>query len=75
MRSIIMIGIMHFMDTSNMDLNRTKRCGIHYAVPDGRIISFCTYNSIHRPMVEKKFAIKPKEWRSKHNGARLNEPV
>jgi len=53
----LMIGCMHFMDMYNVDLARVERCGIHYAVPDGRIIPFCSYNSIHRPEVERKFSV------------------
>jgi len=60
MRRIIMIGAMHFMDPYNFDLERVERCGIHYAVPDGRIIPFCTMNSLHREKIEKQFA-KPNE--------------
>ncbi len=56
-RHTLFIGSMHFMDLYNMDLERTKRCGVHYATPDGRIIPFCTYNTIHRAEVEKKFSI------------------
>ncbi len=56
-RHTLFIGAMHFMDLYNMDLERIKRCGVHYATPDGRIIPFCTYNTIHRVEVEKKFAI------------------
>ena len=52
----ILIGCMHFMDPYNFDLARVQHCCIHYAVPDGRIIPFCSMNSIHRPSVEKKFA-------------------
>ena len=58
MRRVIMIGAMHFMDGYNFDLERVQRCGIHYAVPDGRIIPFCTMNTIHRQEVERKFAKK-----------------
>jgi uncharacterized radical SAM superfamily Fe-S cluster-containing enzyme len=57
MRKMIMISSMHFMDPYNFDLQRIQRCCIHYAVPDGRIIPFCTMNSIHRPEIEKKFAV------------------
>ena len=57
MRKMVMIGSMHFMDPYNFDLQRVQRCCIHYAVPDGRIIPFCTMNSIHRPSVEKKFSL------------------
>jgi 7,8-dihydro-6-hydroxymethylpterin dimethyltransferase len=65
-RSAILISSMHFMDPYNYDIERVQRCVIHYAVPDGRIIPFCTMNSIHRTEVEKKFGIPIKEWQSKH---------
>ncbi|MGB8218068.1 MAG: radical SAM protein [Candidatus Methanoperedens sp.] len=55
-RHTLFIGSMHFMDLYNMDLERIKRCGVHYATPDGRIIPFCTYNTLHRVEVEKKFS-------------------
>ncbi len=55
-RHTLFLGAMHFMDLYNMDLERIKRCGVHYATPDGRIIPFCTYNTIHRMEVEKKFS-------------------
>jgi len=53
MRKVILIGCMHFMDPYNFDLERVKRCTIHYALPDGKIIPFCTMNSIHRPRLER----------------------
>ena len=62
MHRIIMIGIMHFMDVWNFDLERVQRCAIHYVTPDGKIRSFCTFNNIHRPTVEKQFAIPIEEW-------------
>jgi uncharacterized radical SAM superfamily Fe-S cluster-containing enzyme len=52
----LLIGAMHFMDPYNMDLERVRSCGIHYATPDGRVIPFCTYNTLYREGVEKKFA-------------------
>ena len=48
------------------DLERVQRCCIHYAVPDGRIIPFCTMNSIHREKVEKDLSIPLDEWRREH---------
>jgi uncharacterized radical SAM superfamily Fe-S cluster-containing enzyme len=75
MERIIMIGSMHFQDPYNLDLERLERCAIHYAIPDGRIIPFCAYNSLHRPNVEKKFAISMDEWRAKHPGAKINAPA
>ena len=53
---MIMIGSMHFMDPYNFDLERVQRCVIHYAVPDGRVVPFCTMNALHRQRIEKKFA-------------------
>jgi uncharacterized radical SAM superfamily Fe-S cluster-containing enzyme len=55
-RKSLFIGAMHFMDPYNFDLERIKRCGIHYATPDGRIIPFCTYNALYRPSVENAFS-------------------
>ena len=52
----LFVGMMHFQDPYNFDLERVKRCGIHYATPDGRIIPFCSYNNIYRKEIEKKFS-------------------
>lgn len=74
MYNVIMIGIMHFQDPWNFDIDRVQRCAIHYATPDGKLRSFCTYNSIHRPEVEKEFAVPMEEW-VERTGKKLNEPV
>jgi len=65
-RKSILISSMHFMDPYNFDLERVQRCVIHYAVPDGRIIPFCTMNSIHRQEIERKLGISIKEWQKRH---------
>ncbi len=65
-RKMLMISSMHFMDPYNFDLERVQRCCIHYAVPDGRIIPFCTMNSIHRQKIEERLGIPIKEWQRKH---------
>ena len=72
MRRMVMIGIMHFQDVWNFDLDRVQRCAIHYVTPDMKIRSFCTYNSIHRPNVEKQFAVPIQEW-TKKTGKRISE--
>jgi uncharacterized radical SAM superfamily Fe-S cluster-containing enzyme len=46
--NLLFIGAMHFMDAYNFDLERVRRCVIHYGLPDGRIVPFCAYNTIHR---------------------------
>jgi len=53
----LLIACMHFMDPWNFDQDRVRRCVIHYAVPDGRIIPFCSMNAIYRKEIEKKFSI------------------
>ncbi len=56
-RNSLLIACMHFMDPWNFDQDRVKRCVIHYAIPDGRIIPFCSMNAIYREEIEKKFAV------------------
>jgi len=65
-RKSILLSSMHFMDPYNFDLQRVENCVIHYAVPDGRIIPFCTMNSIHRPKIEKQFSMSIEEWQKRH---------
>jgi len=64
-RKMLMISSMHFMDPYNFDLERIQRCCIHYAVPDGRIIPFCTMNSIHRAKIEEQLGVPVEEWQRK----------
>ncbi|MGA9098862.1 MAG: hypothetical protein WB392_08030 [Methanotrichaceae archaeon] len=52
--SSLFLGIMHFQDLYNMDLERLQRCGIHYVLPDGRRIPFCSYNTVHRSLLSGK---------------------
>jgi hypothetical protein len=65
---MMFIGGMHFQDNYNYDVERVKRCAIHYTTPDGRIIPFCAYNGgpTFRTEVEKKFSVPIAEWRKKH---------
>ena len=48
---------MHFMDNYNYDLERVRRCAVHYTASNGLIYPFCTYNSGHtfRNKVEKAY--------------------
>jgi uncharacterized radical SAM superfamily Fe-S cluster-containing enzyme len=39
---------MAFMDRSNLDAERLKRCRVHYYTPDDRLIPFCAYNAMYR---------------------------
>ena len=55
----LMVAGMHFMDSYNYDVNRVKRCLIHYAAPNGLLYPFCSYNSgpVFRDKIEKQFSI------------------
>jgi len=55
----LMLAGMHFMDSYNYDVERVKRCVIHYAAPDGLIYPFCAYNSgpVYRERIERQFAV------------------
>jgi uncharacterized radical SAM superfamily Fe-S cluster-containing enzyme len=57
-RTLLVAG-MHFMDSYNYDIERVKRCVIHYAAPDGKLYPFCTYNSgpTYREKIEKQFSM------------------
>ncbi len=59
-RRIFLLGCMAFMDSYNFDVNRVRRCVVHYITPDKKIIPFCAYNNVHRVAIEKKFAAKQK---------------
>jgi len=61
--SMVLISAMHFMDAYNFDLDRVRRCVVHYAVPDGRIIPFCAMNTLHRRSIEREHArpLEPEE--------------
>jgi uncharacterized radical SAM superfamily Fe-S cluster-containing enzyme len=54
---LLIVLAMHFQDAYNFNLDRVRRCNVHYAAPDGRIYPFCTYNSgpTHREALEKRF--------------------
>lgn len=60
-KDAMLVACMHFMDPFNFDEDRVKKCVIHYATPDGRIIPFCSMNSMYREGIEKEFAIPLKE--------------
>jgi uncharacterized radical SAM superfamily Fe-S cluster-containing enzyme len=62
----LLISCMHFMDPFNFDGDRVKKCVIHYAVPDGRIIPFCTMNSIYRQSIEEEFSVPFKKKENKN---------
>ena len=46
------------LDHYNCDVERVKRCVIHYAAPDGKIYPFCAYNGgpTFREKIEKQYS-------------------
>jgi uncharacterized radical SAM superfamily Fe-S cluster-containing enzyme len=62
----LMAAAMHFQDRYNYDIERVKRCVIHYSTPEG-MFPFCAYNSgpIHRQRVEAKHSVTLEEWRER----------
>ncbi|MHA1132066.1 MAG: hypothetical protein ACTSQQ_14845, partial [Candidatus Helarchaeota archaeon] len=55
----LLLAMMHFQDGYNMDVERTRRCLVHYGYIDPKTkqvmeIPFCTMNTIHRPRIEKE---------------------
>ncbi len=37
-----------FMDELDFTVSRIRKCCTHYALPDGRLIPGCAYNTVHR---------------------------
>ena len=64
-RRIFLLGCMAFMDQYNFDVNRVRRCVIHYVTPDLKIIPFCAYNNVHRIETEEQYATKGNNKKSK----------
>jgi len=58
----LLISSMHFQDAYNFNVERAKRCIVHFgiAMPDGSVkeCSFCTMNTFHRENIEKQVAQK-----------------
>ncbi|MCS7121630.1 MAG: radical SAM protein [Archaeoglobaceae archaeon] len=76
-RRSLFIGLMHFQDLYNYDLERVQRCQIHYATPDGKIIPFCTFNvlpEIYRDKIHEKFGLPIDEW-EKRTGKKLKDDI
>ncbi len=73
----LFIGMMHFQDLYNYDIERVKRCEIHYATPDGRIIPFCAFNvipEIYRDKIQAEYGIPIDEWERK-TGRKLKDEI
>jgi uncharacterized radical SAM superfamily Fe-S cluster-containing enzyme len=64
----LFVGMMHFMDLWNYDIERVKKCCVHYAQPDGRIVPFCAFNVIpqwYRDEIQEKYSSSIPDWEKK----------
>ena len=55
--NILLVGLMHFQDLYNFDLERVSRCLVHYGYIDPatnqvRQVPFCAMNAVHRERIE-----------------------
>jgi len=70
--NMMLVSAMHFQDSFNYDIERVKRCLIHYATPDPkrRIVPFCAYNSgpVFREEIERKYGVPLDEWKKRNKG-------
>ena len=67
----LFLGMMHFQDEYTYDIHRVEKCDIHYAMPDGKVLPFCTFNvfpEVYRDKIQRAYSIPSKEWEAKHPG-------
>ncbi len=73
----LFIGMMHFQDLYNYDIERVMRCDIHYTSPDGRIIPFCAFNvlpDLYRDKIQAEYGIPIEEW-ERQTGRKLKDDL
>ncbi len=66
----LFLGMMHFQDEYTYDIKRVEKCDIHYSMPDGRVLPFCTFNvfpEVYRDKVQRQYAIPSNEWEATHS--------
>ncbi len=61
----LFVGFMGFQGICNLDIDRLKRCVIHYTTFDG-IVPFCSYHALdYGDKILKKYSISVQEWEKK----------
>jgi len=65
---MMFVGGMHFQDDYNYDVERIRRCAVHYATPDMEVVPFCAYNGgpDYRSRVESEHSVPLEEWKARH---------
>ncbi len=70
----LFVGSMWFQDSFNLNIDRLKRCVIHYSTPEG-IVPFCTYNGLGiGDKIREKHSMTVEEWEKK-TGRSLKEDL
>ncbi len=65
-KKTLFLGMMHFQDEHTYDIHRVEKCDIHYAMPDGQVLPFCTFNvfpEVYRDKIQKQYSIPANEWK------------
>lgn len=65
---VLFLGLMHFQDKYNFDMERVQRCCIQNATTDGRLIPFCTFTAIpewYRDIDQESQGISFEAWEKK----------
>ena len=73
----LLLALMHFQDKYNFDMERVKRCCVHNAMSDGRIIPFCTFNAIpewYRDVSQESQGVSFDQWKKK-TGRTMNDDL
>ncbi len=73
----LFVGMMHFQDLYNYDIERVKRCCIHYVMSDNRVVPFCAFNVIpqwYRDKDMESQGLSFDDWEKK-TGANLKDDV
>jgi hypothetical protein len=76
-RKTLFVGMMHFMDLYNYDVERVQKCVIHYLMPNNKIVPFCTFNVLpefYRDKVQEEFSIPAKKW-EEQKGKKLKDYI
>ena len=76
-RKCLLLGLMHFQDKYNFDMERVKRCCIHNAMSNGRIIPFCTFNVIpewYRDVNQESQGMSFDQWEEK-TGRKMKDDI
>ncbi|HID94569.1 MAG TPA: radical SAM protein [Candidatus Latescibacteria bacterium] len=65
--NLLLVAGMHFQDGYNYNVDRVRRCTIHYVAPDGKLYPFCAYNAgpTFRNKIERTYSVPVEEWKKR----------